>query len=278
MAKKAIKLKDIIMEHYQRVHELEMDGLTVRVWKPRTMQQLPAFKMLSVIKSYVRDASEWFAWNDKATWFYGNPDLGAWDALLVQYFDPRRKTLDIYVTSILVRPFSREAYEWYDRHHVGLEKMERLMLMWDSREYDRIHGFDTSYGAYKKKDGTAEADHDWIYKVDNEEEDIRDTTPSSYLQVWEEDDENPVQRESIILRQLPDGKTEYHAIACPDDLKENGGTPLMEAAARCYVKFREKHPEVTEMRWYTDTLVNLEEGVGIEDEGESKGKEAKDEE
>lgn len=275
---KKIKMKDIILNHYQKVHELDLHGWAVRVWKPRTMQQLPAYNMRKVIEGYAKDARCAIRDDDKAYWAYGNPDWGMWDALLVRYIDPRRKTMDIYFAAILVRPFSREAYEWYDRHHVGLEKMERLMLMWDSREYDRIHGFDTSYGAYKKMDGTAEADHDWIYKVDNEEEDIRDTTPSNYLQVWEEDDENTVQRESIILRQLADGKTEYHAIACPDDLRENGGTPLMEAAARCYVKFREKHPEVTEMRWYTDMLVNLEDGVGIEDEGESKGKEAKDEE
>ena len=39
---KKIKMKDTILSHYQKVHELEMDGYTVRVFKPRTMQKLPA--------------------------------------------------------------------------------------------------------------------------------------------------------------------------------------------------------------------------------------------
>ena len=111
-------MKDIILEHYQKVHELEMDGLTVRVWKPRTMQQLPAYNMLEVIESYAKEAKHWCIVERKAEWFYGNPDWGLWDALLVRYVDPRRKTLDIYFAAILVRPFSRESYDWYNRHHV----------------------------------------------------------------------------------------------------------------------------------------------------------------
>ena len=260
-------MKDIILEHYQKVHELEMHGLTVRVWKPRTMQQLPAHMMLDVIGHRAQAAQGSEAWmNNKAGWFYGNPDYGLWDALLVQYLEPRRKTLDIYIASILVRPFSREAYDWYERHHVGLEHMERLMLMWDSREYDRIHGFDTSYGAYKNQD---EVDG-WMYKVVNKEQDIADHSPSSYLQVWDEDEDSPIQRENITLRQLPDGKTEFHVIIDPDDIQERGGTPLMHAAAKFYDTFRKEHPEVTEMRFYTDKLVDLEKYADIEEEAETK--------
>jgi hypothetical protein len=48
---KKIKVKDIILNHYQKVHELELHGVTVRVWKPRTMQQLPAYNLLDVIET-----------------------------------------------------------------------------------------------------------------------------------------------------------------------------------------------------------------------------------
>lgn len=256
MTKKTIKMKDIILGHYQKVHELDMHGLTVRVWKPRTMQQLPAYNMLAVIDEYAENAEHWCATENKAEWFYGNPDWGMWDALIVRYVDPRRKTLDIYVAAILVRPFSREAYDWYNRHHVGLEQVERLLLMWDSREYDRIHGFDTSYGAYKNQE---EADA-IMYRVVNEEDDIKDTSPTNYPQYVVDDDDEfcPVKRVGMTLRQAPDGGIEFHAInngTLP--FKEYCDTPLIQDFGKCYVDFRKQHPEVTEMRFYTDELVNM---------------------
>lgn len=254
---KKVKMKDIILEHYQKVHELEMDGVTVRVWKPRTMRYLPAHKMLSVIKSYVREANEWFVWNKKAAWLYGNPDYGMWDALIVRYLDPRRKTLDIYVAAILVRPFSREAYEWYEAHHENAEDVnQRLMMMWDSREYDRIHGNDVSFGAYKNQD---EVDG-WMYRVVNKEEDLVDYSISSYLEVVDEDEDSPVKRCGMTLRQQPDGGTEFHAVnngKKPFD--EYYNSPLIQDFAKCYTNFRKVHPEVTEMRFYTDEVVEVDE-------------------
>lgn len=173
---KKIKMKDIILSHYQKVYEIEMDGYTVRVFKPRTMQKLPAFKIRQVIESYANDAKYAMRGDNKAYWAYGNPDWGMWDALLVRYVDPRHKSLDIYFAAILVRPFSREAYEWYNNHHVGLEHMERLMLMWDSREFDRIGGFDQSYGRPANMD---EWEHP-LYHVVDEKYDIEDTSPDFY--------------------------------------------------------------------------------------------------
>ena len=249
-------MKDVILAHYQKVHELEMHGLTVRVWKPRTTQQLPATEMLSQIKHYAKDAADWCSWNDKATWWGGNPDIGTWDALLTQYVDPRRKTLDIYFAAILVRPFSRESYDLYGDYMIDLNKTDRLMAMFDSREYDRIHGFDTSYGAYKNQD---EVDG-WMYRVVNKEQDIADHSPSSYLQVVDdEDEESPVQRRSVKIRQLPNGEFEYHAIQAADEPTVRGGTQLMHDCAKCYTDFRKEHPEVTEIRFFTDELVKMDE-------------------
>lgn len=253
---KKIKMKDTILSHYQKVHELEMDGFTVRVFKPRTMQQLPAHDMLHWIMFRAEEAIHYMIMEQKADWRLGNPDYGMWDAQTVYHYDPRSKAFNIYIAAMLVRPFSREAYETYCRMHAGIDEVnQRLMLMWDSREFDRIGGYDTSYGAYKNQE---EADA-VMYRVVNEEDDIRDTSPSCYLQVVDDDEFSPVQRCGVTLRQMLDGGTEYHATTNGREYMERGGTPLMHAAAKCYTDFRKDHPEVTEMRFYTDELVEIKD-------------------
>ena len=251
---KKIKMKDTILSHYQKVHELEMDGYTVRVFKPRTMQKLPAYQMLKWIKHRAEDAIRYMITEQKADWQLGNPDYGMWDAQTVCHYDPRNKDFNIYITAILVRPFSREAYETYCRTHESIDDVnQRLMLMWDSREFDRIGGYDQSYGAYKNQD---EADA-MMYMVSDKERDIADHSPSCYLQVIDDDEFSPVQRCGVTFRQLPDGGTEYQAINNGHEEMERGGTELMHAAGKCYMDFRKEHPEVTEMRFYTDELVEI---------------------
>ena len=266
---KKIKMKDIILSHYQKVHELEMDGFTVRVFKPRTMQQLPAHEMLSWIKSRAKDAILYMRTEQKAEWRLGNPDYGLWDAQTVYHYDPSHKAFNIYIAAILVRPFSREAYETYCRTHESIDDVnQRLMLMFDSREYDRIHGFDTSYGAYKNQE---EADA-VMYRVVNKDADILDTSPTNYPQYVVDDDEfSPVKRVGMTLRQTPDGGIEFHAVnngTLP--FKEYCDTPLIQDFGKCYVEFRKQHPEVTEMRFYTDELVNMEDGEDCTHEGITK--------
>lgn len=254
---KKIKMKDTILSHYQKVHELEMDGYTVRVFKPRTMQQLPAHGMLEWIKRRAKEAIHYMIMELKADWRLGNPDYGLWDALAVYHYDPRNKAFNIYIAAIIVRPYSREAYETYcgfDAAYID-DVNQRLMLMWDSREFDRIGGYDQSYGAYENQE---EADA-IMYRVTNKESDIRDTSPSCYLQVVDMDEDSPVQRCGVTLRQLPDGKMEYNATTNGREKMERGGTKLMHAAAKCYTDFRKEHPEVTEMRFYTDELVEIKD-------------------
>ena len=251
---KKIKMKDTILSHYQKVHELEMDGFTVRVFKPHTMQHLPAHQMLEWIKYRAKEAIHYMIMELKADWRLGNPDYGLWDAQTVYHYDPRGKAFNIYIAAILVRPFSREAYDTYCRMHESIDDVnQRLMLMFDSREFDRIGGYDTSYGAYKNQDEVDAV----MYRVTDKESDIRDTSPSCYLQVIDDDEYSPVQRCGVTLRQMPDGGTEYHAINNGHEEMERGGTELMHAAAKCYTDFRKEHPEVTEMRFYTDELVKI---------------------
>lgn len=250
---KKIKMKDIILNHYQKVHELDLHGWAVRVWKPRTMQQLPAYNMRKVIEGYAEDARRALRDDDKAYWGYGNPDWGMWDALLVRYVDPRHKTLDIYFAAILVRPFSREAFDWYEKRHTELDYMERLMLMWDSREFDRIGGYDQRYGRPSNMD-------EWegpLYHVVNEKNDIEDLSPDFY----HDDDDSDVERRCVKFK-VTDEEIIYEAVMGKDEMMKDGGTPLMHACANVFYEFRKEHPEVTEMQFYTDELVKMDEEVG----------------
>jgi hypothetical protein len=254
---KKIKMKDTILSHYQKVHELEMDGITVRVWKPRTMQQLPAYHMREFVCNRAEDYKRYMDYEDQSVWHAGNPDWGMWDAQTVYHCDPSHKTLDIYIAAILVRPFSREAYETYCRMHEAINEVnQRLMLMWDSREFDRINGYDTSYGAYQNQE---EVDS-WMYRAVNKDNDIADHSPSCYLQVIDEgDEESPVRRCGMTLRQTPGG-TEFNATNNGEQpFEDYCETPLIQDFAKLYTKFREQYPEVTEMRFYTDELVRTEE-------------------
>lgn len=50
----------------------------------------------------------------------------------------------------------------------------------------------------------------------------------------------------------------YHAIMGRDEAKKDGGTELMHACAKTFCDFRKEHPEVTEMHFYTDELLDVQ--------------------
>ena len=131
---KKLSRKSLILEHYIQTAELVNDSMTVKLWKPKTMGKLPAYNMQSLMRSYNMPLRSY------AYWSKGNYDAGLYDAQLTIYYDPHRKVTDIYICSILMRPFSREAYEHYGER-LGLEPMDRLLLMWDSRQFDEEGGY-----------------------------------------------------------------------------------------------------------------------------------------
>ena len=241
---KKIKMKDTILSHYQKVHELEMDGFTVRVFKPRTMQQLPAHKMLAWIKSRAKVVILYMKTDEKADWQLGNPDYGMWDAQTVYHYDPRNKTFNIYIAALLVRPFSREAYETYCRMHESIDDVnQRLMLMWDSREFDRIGGFDQSYGRPANMD-------EWkypLYHVVNEKDDIEDLSPDFYH-------EGETQQPGLTLKFKHDGDQVKSSASWPkhDPSLVVNMPERMGVCGEEFVKFTEAHPEIKEMRFYTE--------------------------
>ena len=44
----------------------------------------------------------------------------------------------------------------------------------------------------------------------------------------------------------------YHADMAVGEMMESGGTPLMHACAKAFTEFRQEHPEVTEIHFFTD--------------------------
>ena len=255
---KKIKMKDTILSHYQKVHEIKMDGYTVQVLKPLTMQKLPAYQMLTWILHKAEDAIRYMILEQKNDWQLGNPDYGMWDALTVYHYDPRHKTFDIYIAAILVRPFSREAYEYYCRQHENIDDVnQRLMLMWDSRDFDRIGGYDTSYGRPSNMDKW-----DNLYKVDNEDDDVEDMSPDFY-----HDGAN--NRAGLTMKFKHDG----------DQVKSSTSWPMHDPSlvadvpkriGMCgdeFVKFTEAHPEIKEIHFFTEATEWKEDAEDDEEVG-----------
>ena len=245
---KKIKMKDTILSHYQKVHELEMDGFTVRVFKPRTMQQLPAHEMLAWIKSRAEDAIRYMIMEQKADWRLGNPDYGMWDAQTVYHYEPRGKAFNIYIAALLVRPFSREAYEAYCRMHESIDDVnQRLMLMWDSREFDRIGGFDQSYGRPSNMD-------EWegpLYHVVNEKDDIEDMSPDFYHEGEQKNDG------LVVKLRDKDGSIDIET-SWPKAKLADYLPFVKDQLADCFKsfdEFRKAHPEFHEMHFLTDQTV-----------------------
>jgi hypothetical protein len=249
---KDLKLKDLVLEQYRKVYETKMDGLTVRVWKPKTMGKLPTYAMLDMLKSRAYDASRWAAIerNRKVQWWLGNPDYGVWDAQIVRRFNPRQMTLDIYFAALLIRPFSRQAHEWYEAHSLPTDPVARLTLMWDSREFDRDGCYDTNFGAYKNQKDVDK----YIYSGEDVEPFDCITDPK--FDVCFSQGEDDIQRRCVKFK-YEDGEIHYEAVQAADEEKLRGGTKMMHECAKVFCDFRKEHPEVVEMDFYTDDEVMM---------------------
>ena len=137
---KELSRKWLTLDHYRLAIETDFDGVTVRVWKPFTMGRLPAFRLRSVLEGYVKDLVFKSLCDPGSSWDVRNPDLGVWDAYLTLRLDSRRKVIDVYFCSLLVRPFSDEAREYYSRRHT-LNPLDRMLVMFDSRSFDELYGY-----------------------------------------------------------------------------------------------------------------------------------------
>jgi len=256
---KELKMKDIVLGHYTNVYETEMDGVTVRVFKPKTMGKLPSYAMQSELDWRVRDAKNWELTERgcrKVQWWLGNPDYGVWDAQIVRRFNPRTMTLDFYFASIIIRPYSRQAYDWYREHSCVGNPVARLALMWDSRNFDRNGGYDTSYGAYQNQDevngylysGKQVAPYDCITDPKFDPCPLPDDFDNG-------DFDDDTDRRCVKFK-ATDEEIIYNAVMGKDEAKRDGGTELMHDCAKVFCDFRKLRPEVTEMHFYTDQLLD----------------------
>jgi hypothetical protein len=73
----------------------------------------------------------------------------------------------------------------------------------------------------------------------------------------DEFDEDVIERRGVAFKMDDEGQIHYHAVVGQDEELTNNATDLMHAAAKCYTDFRKEHPEVTEMRFYTDEPVEI---------------------
>lgn len=125
--------KNFLKEAYEVVCLFKKGGITVNVYKPKMMRDLP----LELIEHCFSQGFHHCELCSKSSWFSGNPDYDSFDALVT--YHQHCKTVDCYVTAILVRPFSKDAFNAYGdiiEKRLGANYIERLRDIFDSRVYD----------------------------------------------------------------------------------------------------------------------------------------------
>lgn len=160
-------------------------------------------------------------------------------------------TLDIYFAALLIRPFSRQAHEWYEAHSLTSDAVSRLMLMWDSREFDSNGGYDTSYGSYANQ---KELDK-YLYSG-KDAAPYECMTDPAFDVCFLASDEN-ASRRGVVFK-VKNGDIYYNATVGADEQMTDNATDLMRDAAKVFCDFRKNYPNVTEMRFYTDEYLNVE--------------------
>lgn len=131
--------RQILSEYYEKVAEKKVGNKVVNVFKAKGMGDLPK----TLIEEYADPDN--ICKNRPVygiRYETGNPDYGEWDAQIVRVY--HGSIVDVYVCAILVRPFSEEARRKYESI-MGQVPAKRVCLLWDSREYDEVHGYEKKY-------------------------------------------------------------------------------------------------------------------------------------
>lgn len=137
-------IEQVLKNNYELVATIKEGGATVRVWKPRSIGELPDGLKEKYARSLIYDARS--GGHGRGYW-KANPDYGSWDALVLKKYSNEKlhalrpkNELDIYVCAVLVRPFSRLAMATYHTmilEDLGKPHVHRAMMMWDSRLFDK---------------------------------------------------------------------------------------------------------------------------------------------
>ncbi len=67
-------------------------------------------------------------------------------------------------------------------------------------------------------------------------------------------DEDVIERRGVAFKMDDEGQIHYHAVVGQDEKLKDNATDLMRDAGKNFYEFREKHPEVTEMHFYTNKV------------------------
>jgi len=126
-----MKREDIIKENYEYVTCNYNGKALVRIWKPYNMGDIPVDLIIMDATTYRMHCGIPYT---KEQWSTTDPDYGCWDAHVVLH--RHGLICDYYVCALLIRPFSKEAYDYYVDGN-DLDVTPRLELMWDSRNYDK---------------------------------------------------------------------------------------------------------------------------------------------
>lgn len=90
------------------------------------------------------------------------------------------------------------------------------------------------------------------HAVESEDEELE-------MEMEEEDWTTDTNHRCVMFKLRKDGEIQYHAIMGKDEELKRGGTELMHACAKVFNDLRKEHPEVTEMHFYTDDEVAMED-------------------
>jgi len=99
----------------------------INVYRPKFIKELP-----EELKEYVIDTSLgcYDDMGNRPSWDGHNPDYRHWDAFCVFRYLAERT--DVYVCSILRRPFTDDQQKFYEKHCAFIMAPYRIYAPWDS--------------------------------------------------------------------------------------------------------------------------------------------------
>ncbi len=102
----------------------DYDNVPINVYRPKFMRELP-----KELREYIDDRGSYEEVGHPC-WDGGNADYGAWDAFCAFRYLSRRT--DVYVCSILRRPFTDDQQKFYEKNCAHIAAPYRIYAPWDS--------------------------------------------------------------------------------------------------------------------------------------------------
>ena len=103
----------------------DYNDVPMYVYRPKFMKELP-----KELRDYVKSDHGSYEELGRPSWDGHNPDYGRWDAFCVFRYLAGRT--DVYVCSILRRPFTDDQQKFYEKHCAFIMAPYRIYAPWDS--------------------------------------------------------------------------------------------------------------------------------------------------